>query len=91
MKSREVGRGQDWDRINQGWFPTLADLEEYRLDGVWVWSSIYFTAGPRLKPGRYENIQDIAGLPGLTLVKYHPSLKLQGVGSFSKAGGKGSN
>ena len=79
------------EKIDQGWSSTLADTEEYKIDCIWVWSSTYFTAGPHLKPGRYENIWDIASLPGLMMVKYHSSLKQWGVGSFSKAGGKGSN
>lgn len=89
QKRHEIVRGGLWSgleqrKIDQGWSPTLADTEEYGIDCVWDWSSTYFTAGPHLKPGRYENIRDIARLPGLMMVKYHSSLKLWGVGQLLK-------
>lgn len=76
------------EKIDQGQSLTLADAEEYRVECAWFRSSMYLTAGPHLKPDRYENVWDTASLPGLT---YNSSLKQWGVGSSSKAEGKGSN
>jgi len=63
---------QKSDRV---WSPALANTKDYGIDCVWVWSSTYSTADPRLKLGRYENIWDIADMSGLMTVKYHSSLK----------------